>query len=54
MENIRDWCISRQSGGATGFRCGIARACGKTIVAEETPIGCPWCGNEEIEQDQAF
>jgi valyl-tRNA synthetase len=52
MENIRDWCISRQIWWGHRIPVWYCRACGKTIVAEETPIGCPWCGNEEIEQDQ--
>ncbi len=30
MENLQDWCISRQArGGGTGFRMGIAMTAGK-------------------------
>jgi len=50
MENIRDWCISRQIW--WGHRipvwyCG----CGEVIVAEETPGACPKCGSTALEQD---
>jgi valyl-tRNA synthetase len=50
MENIRDWCISRQLW--WGHRipvwyCG----CGEVIVAREDPVACPRCGGAELEQD---
>jgi len=51
MENIRDWCISRQIW--WGHRipvwyCG----CGEVIVSEETPSVCPKCGSTELRQDE--
>ena len=50
MENIRDWCISRQLW--WGHRipvwyCG----CGETIVAVEEPKTCLKCGSEKLKQD---
>jgi valyl-tRNA synthetase len=51
MENIRDWCISRQIWWGHRIPVWYCRACGKTIVSEETPIVCPWCSNEDLEQD---
>ena len=50
MENIRDWCISRQLW--WGHRipvwyCG----CGEQIVAREDPTECLACGSTELEQD---
>ncbi|MDR0305664.1 MAG: valine--tRNA ligase [Chitinispirillales bacterium] len=50
MENIRDWCISRQIW--WGHRipvwyCG----CGEIIVSEETPAACPKCLSSKLEQD---
>jgi len=50
MENIRDWCISRQLW--WGHRipvwyCG----CGEMIVSRETPSACPECGGEDLRQD---
>jgi valyl-tRNA synthetase len=50
MENIRDWCISRQLW--WGHRipvwyCG----CGETIVAREDQTACPACQGTELRQD---
>lgn len=50
MENIRDWCISRQLW--WGHRipvwyCG----CGEVIVAREDPTACPKCDGDGLEQD---
>jgi len=50
MENIRDWCISRQLW--WGHRipvwyCG----CDEVIVAREDPAACPKCGGTDLEQD---
>jgi valyl-tRNA synthetase len=50
LENIRDWCISRQLW--WGHRipvwyCG----CGEMTVAREDPTSCPSCGSTELEQD---
>jgi valyl-tRNA synthetase len=50
MENIRDWCISRQLW--WGHRipvwyCG----CGETIVTVEEPRRCVKCGSEDLKQD---
>lgn len=51
MENIRDWCISRQLW--WGHRipvwyCG----CGETIVAVDDPASCPKCGSKTLKQDE--
>ncbi len=50
MENIKDWCISRQIW--WGHRIPVW-TCenGHTIVSRETPTTCPDCGNENLTQD---
>jgi valyl-tRNA synthetase len=53
LENIRDWCISRQLW--WGHRIPVwycrAEGCGETIVAREDPTHCPRCGSDALEQD---
>ena len=43
MENIHDWCISRQLWWGHRIPAWYCDACHQTIVAEETPERCP-CG----------
>jgi valyl-tRNA synthetase len=50
MENIHDWCISRQlwwGHRIPAWHCG---ACHKTTVRREDPAKCSHCGSEKIEQ----
>lgn len=50
LENIRDWCISRQIW--WGHRIPVWYCeCGETVVAKETPRQCPKCGSEKLVQD---
>jgi valyl-tRNA synthetase len=50
LENIRDWCISRQLW--WGHRIPVWYCvCGEEIVAREDPAACPACGSSELEQD---
>ncbi len=51
MDNIRDWCISRQiwwGHRIPAWNCG---ECGKVIVACETPTVCPQCSGVTLEQE---
>jgi valyl-tRNA synthetase len=51
LENIRDWCISRQlwwGHRIPAWHCG---ACGELTVALEDPTQCAHCGSQDIEQD---
>ena len=49
MENIHDWCISRQLWWGHRIPAWYCDACGQTIVAEETPTACA-CGGP-VRQD---
>ncbi len=50
MENIRDWCISRQIWWGHQIPAWYCE-CGEMIVARETPPSCPKCGAEKLEQE---
>jgi valyl-tRNA synthetase len=50
MENIHDWCISRQlwwGHRIPAWHCGV---CHKTTVARQDPTACAHCGSEQITQ----
>ena len=51
MENIQDWCISRQLWWGHRIPAYYCADCGKIIVAREKPANCPDCGCETLEQD---
>jgi len=45
MENIRDWCISRQIWWGHRIPAWYCDACGEVIVAKQEPSSCPKCGS---------
>ncbi len=51
MENIKDWCISRQLWWGHRIPAWYCRDCGEVIVAREVPHACPKCGSQRLEQD---
>jgi len=51
MENIRDWCISRQLWWGHRIPAWHCRNCQQIVVARETPATCPHCESTELEQD---
>ncbi len=51
MENIRDWCISRQLWWGHRIPAWYC-ACGETIVARVAPAACPKCGGTHLRQDE--
>ena len=53
MENIRDWCISRQLWWGHRIPVWYCQECGKMIVSRENPQTCPECkaGKEKLQQD---
>ena len=44
MENIRDWCISRQLWWGHRIPAYYCDDCGETVVSREAPDKCPSCG----------
>ncbi|HOQ38085.1 MAG TPA: valine--tRNA ligase [Acetivibrio sp.] len=51
MENIQDWCISRQLWWGHRIPAYYCLECGYTMVDSEMPDVCPQCGSSRIEQD---
>jgi valyl-tRNA synthetase len=52
MENIRDWCISRQIWWGHRIPVWYCKACGHITVAEIDPDICSSCKSENIVQDE--
>ena len=52
MENIKDWCISRQLWWGHRIPAWYCDECGETIVSRETPTVCPKCGCTHLTQDE--
>jgi valyl-tRNA synthetase len=50
MENIHDWCISRQLWWGHRIPAWQCLACHKLTVSREDPTKCAHCGSEKIEQ----
>jgi valyl-tRNA synthetase len=48
MENIRDWCISRQIWWGHRIPAWYCDACGEIIVAKEEPTACSKCGSDRL------
>ncbi|WP_252229269.1 valine--tRNA ligase [Clostridium sp. ZBS15] len=51
MENIQDWCISRQLWWGHRIPVYYCKDCGEMMVLEEAPTKCCKCGSTNIEQD---
>ncbi len=51
LANIRDWCVSRQLWWGHRIPAWYCAHCGKTVVAREEPLECPYCKSTELEQD---
>jgi len=52
MENIKDWCISRQLWWGHRIPAYYCEDCGEVIVAKEAPEKCPKCGSTHLHQDE--
>ncbi len=51
MDNIRDWCISRQIWWGHRIPAWYCDACGEITVAKTTPSKCAHCDSENIRQE---
>jgi valyl-tRNA synthetase len=51
LENIKDWCISRQLWWGHRIPVWYCADCGKQTCAEIDPTACAHCGSTKIEQD---
>ncbi|MBR0075841.1 MAG: valine--tRNA ligase [Synergistaceae bacterium] len=51
MENIRDWCISRQLWWGHRIPAWICKDCGHITVAENDPTECEHCHSKNINQE---
>ena len=52
LENIRDWCISRQLWWGHRIPAWYCADCGATTVSRQTPCKCSKCGSANITQDE--
>ncbi len=52
LEDIRDWCISRQLWWGHRIPAYYCDDCGEMVVAEKAPEKCPKCGSTNIRQDE--
>ncbi|MEI8078210.1 MAG: valine--tRNA ligase [bacterium] len=51
MENIKDWCISRQLWWGHRIPAYYCEACGEIVVGHAAPAACPKCGGTAFHQD---
>ncbi len=51
MENIKDWCISRQLWWGHRIPVWYCRDCGEMIVSRTDPDECPECKSRNLERD---
>ncbi|MBO4998479.1 MAG: valine--tRNA ligase [Lachnospira sp.] len=52
LENIRDWCISRQLWWGHRIPAYYCQECGEVVVAKTAPKVCPKCGCTHLKQDE--
>ena len=52
LENIRDWCISRQLWWGHRIPAWHCRDCNEVTVSRETPKECAACGSKDLYQDE--
>ena len=52
MENVHDWCISRQLWWGHQIPAYYCDDCGEMTVSKETVTTCPKCGGKHVHQDE--
>ncbi len=52
LDNMRDWCISRQIWWGHRIPAWTCDSCGELVVEEEAPHACPKCGSAHLSQDE--
>lgn len=52
LDNIRDWCISRQIWWGHRIPAWTCNQCGQVIVRREDPEKCPYCQSQDLDQDE--
>ena len=52
MENIKDWCISRQLWWGHRIPAWYCADCGEVIVSKTDTYTCPKCGSKNVSQDE--
>ncbi len=52
LENIKDWCISRQLWWGHRIPAYYCEDCGEMVVGTEAPESCPKCGGHHFRQDE--
>ncbi|MCZ6533045.1 MAG: valine--tRNA ligase [SAR324 cluster bacterium] len=51
MNNIRDWCVSRQLWWGHRIPAWYCRACGEIVVSEEDVTACTACGSSDLDME---
>jgi valyl-tRNA synthetase len=51
LENIEDWCISRQLWWGHRIPVWYCQDCGDMFASRTDPVGCPKCAGTDLEQD---
>jgi valyl-tRNA synthetase len=52
LENVRDWCISRQLWWGHRIPAWYCADCGRVTVARDTVTACTHCGSTQVKQDE--
>jgi valyl-tRNA synthetase len=52
LENIHDWCISRQLWWGHRIPVWYCESCGQMTVSRQDPVACAHCGRAQLHQDE--